>query len=88
MVWLGPLLPIDSDGRALYVRPELTDDDVTWLNAEIELAGNPTVRYSREYPAALRGYARQTPGRPLTVTVATFGSGTVLASGGRGSNGQ
>lgn len=32
------------------VRPELTDDDVAWLNEQMARVGNPPVRYAREIP--------------------------------------
>lgn len=34
----------------LEVRPDLTEDDVRWLNAHLELAGNPEFRYVRRVP--------------------------------------
>lgn len=47
MVRLGPLGPIDHEGRSLEVRLELTDEDVAWLNAQLELGGAAPVRYAR-----------------------------------------
>lgn len=49
MVWLGPLLPVDEHGRSVDVRPDLTDDDVAWLNQQLELVDLPT-RFVREQP--------------------------------------
>jgi hypothetical protein len=34
----------------LAVRPELTADDVAWLNGQLALTDRPPVRYSRELP--------------------------------------
>lgn len=34
----------------LAVRPELTDDDVAWLNGQMAMVDNPPVRYVREIP--------------------------------------
>ena len=43
--WLArdfpPIVPI-------RLVPELTDDDVAWLNAQLELCDEPTVHYARE----------------------------------------
>lgn len=30
--------------------PRLTDDDVAWLNGQLELVDRPTVRFAREIP--------------------------------------
>ncbi len=32
------------------LRPELTDDDVVWLNGQMELTGRPSVQYARSLP--------------------------------------
>lgn len=45
MVWLGPLL-IEEFAR-VDVRPELADEDVRWLNAQMALVDNPRVVYAR-----------------------------------------
>jgi hypothetical protein len=34
----------------LAVRPELTDDDVAWLNRQLELVDRPEVRFARTLP--------------------------------------
>lgn len=34
----------------LAVRPELTDDDVDWLNTQLQLVGRPPVVYARRLP--------------------------------------
>jgi hypothetical protein len=49
MVWTGPLLPVDERGRSVYVCPDLTAEDVAWLNTHIDLAGQP-VRYALRQP--------------------------------------
>lgn len=46
---------INPAGRAripasLAVLPELTEDDVTWLNQQMALVDNPPIRYAREVP--------------------------------------
>lgn len=35
----------------LVVHPELADDDVTWLNRQLELVDHPAVRYARALPS-------------------------------------
>jgi hypothetical protein len=45
VVTTGPLVP---EQPPVTVRPELTDDDVAWLNEHLDLAGDPSVRYARE----------------------------------------
>lgn len=61
MVWTGPTTPqsaIDNWGRVpviqcpprLAVLPELTADDVAWLNKHLALTEQPPVRYARELP--------------------------------------
>ncbi|NMO52018.1 hypothetical protein HH310_12525 [Actinoplanes sp. TBRC 11911] len=39
--WRPPLTALD---------PRLTDDDVAWLNRQLELVDNPRVKYAREIP--------------------------------------
>lgn len=34
----------------LAVRPELTEADVGWLNAQLDLCGRASVRYARQVP--------------------------------------
>lgn len=34
----------------LAVRPELTVDDIAWLNEQMAMVGDPPVRYVREVP--------------------------------------
>jgi hypothetical protein len=36
----------------LAVRPELTDEDVAWLNEQLALTSRPPVQYARVLPAA------------------------------------
>lgn len=65
MVWTGPTTPqsaIDNWGQKLNaagvamippplaVRPELTADDVAWLNEQMALTERPPVRYARKLP--------------------------------------
>ena len=56
MVWTGPVGQREVPGGRemipppLAVRPEFTDDDVRWLNAQMQLTGKPPVRYAREMP--------------------------------------
>jgi len=65
MVWTGPTTPqsaIDNWGQKLNaagvamippptaVRPELTPDDVAWLNEQMALTGRPPVRYACVLP--------------------------------------
>lgn len=65
MVWLGPITPqsaIDNWGQKLNaagvamippptaVHPELTDDDVAWLNDQLALTERPPMRYARTLP--------------------------------------
>lgn len=54
MVWLGPLGPVDEHGKPITyptVCPELTDEDVAWLNGQLQLVDRPTVAYLRDPPA-------------------------------------
>lgn len=49
MVWTVPVDLSDLPPR-LAVRPELTDEDVRWLNSHLELVDRPAVKYSRQGP--------------------------------------
>lgn len=75
MVWTGPVgQRLDPAGAAMIpspldVRPELTDEDVAWLNEHMALTERPPVRYARRLsvpplPAGiiLRPAADLTPG--------------------------
>lgn len=55
MVWTGPVglrygPGVDSSWRPplTYLDPNLTGDDVAWLNRQMELIDKPTVRFARE----------------------------------------
>ena len=54
--WTGPTRqgrdwngwPVAQRPPRLAVHPELTADDVAWLNRQLELVDTPTVRFARE----------------------------------------
>lgn len=56
MVWTGPVgQKLNHAGVAMIpppvaVVPELTADDVAWLNDQMALTERPPVRYARELP--------------------------------------
>jgi hypothetical protein len=56
MVWTGPvgqrtnLAGVAMIPPPLAVCPELTADDVAWLNEQMALTDRPPVRYARELP--------------------------------------
>lgn len=47
MVWTGPTRPLLP---RLALRPELTEEDVAWLNRQMGMTDDPPVRYAREIP--------------------------------------
>lgn len=50
MVATGPLGDAARLPPRLAVHPELTDDDVAWLNEQLTLVDRPAVRYARALP--------------------------------------
>lgn len=61
MVWCGPT---EIPAR-LAVMPELTDDDARWLNQQLDVVDQPTVRYARHFslPPPPTGGRRDDVGR-------------------------
>jgi hypothetical protein len=45
MVWCGPVGLIDGNGRSLTTVPtSLTDDDLAWINGQLDLVGERAIR--------------------------------------------
>lgn len=53
----------------LDVRPELTDDDVDWLNTQLQLGGRPPVVYARQLPKPPLPPSGRTPAWADTIAV-------------------